>query len=128
MGFEGDERAVTVQIGAVILFAFLIIVLSIYQASVVPAQNQEIEFNHNQEVQNDMVDLRSAITDAASTGNAESAAVTLGTRYPSRALFVNPSSPSGAVRSVGTNEPAVNVTVANASAAPGADAEDVGDY
>lgn len=130
MGFEGDERGVTVQIGAVLLFGFLIIGLSIYQVTVVPAQNQEIEFNHNQEVQNDMVDLRSAMLDTAADGNPESVVVQLGARYPSRALFVNPAPPSGTVRSDGTDDPAVNVSIANAngSVVAGGDAEDVGDF
>lgn len=100
---DGDgerDRAVTVQIGAVILFGFLIVALSTYQATVVPDQNREVEFLHNQEVQTDMVELSSSITATGRTGDAAPATVKLGTRYPSRAFFVNPPPASGRLQTV----------------------------
>ncbi|PSQ06086.1 hypothetical protein BRC97_06815 [Halobacteriales archaeon QS_6_71_20] len=90
----------TVQIGAVILFGFLIVALSTYQATVVPDQNREVEFLHNQEVQTDMVELSSSVAATGRTGDAAPATVSLGTRYPSRALFVNPPPASGTLRTV----------------------------
>ncbi|QZP37599.1 hypothetical protein [Halobaculum magnesiiphilum] len=99
-GNGARDRAVTVQIGAVILFGFLIVALSTYQATVVPDQNREIEFLHNQEVQTDMVELSSSITATGRTGDAAPATVKLGTRYPSRAFFVNPPPASGRVQTV----------------------------
>ena len=98
------DRAVTVQIGAVILFGFLIVALSTYQATVVPDQNREVEFLHNQEVQTDMVELSSSIAATGRTGDAAPATVKLGMRYPSRTFFVNPPPASGRLstnRSVG---------------------------
>ncbi|MFC6788135.1 hypothetical protein ACFQFD_19860 [Halobaculum halobium] len=82
------------QIGAVILFGFLI-VASTYQATVVPDQNREVEFLHNQEVQTDMVELSASVAATGRTGSAAPATVKLGTRYPSRTFFVNPPPASG---------------------------------
>ena len=90
----------TVQIGAVILFGFLIVALSTYQATVVPDQNREVEFLHSQEVQTDMVELSSSVSATGRTGDAAPATVSLGTRYPSRAFFVNPPPASGTLRTV----------------------------
>ncbi|WP_135828531.1 beta strand repeat-containing protein [Halorussus halobius] len=112
MRFRTDDRAVTVQIGTVLLFAVLIVLLSLYQATVVPQQNEGVEFNHNQQVQSELQDLRNELRRTAVTGTGGSATVTLGTRYPVRAVFVNPPPPSGTLRTTA----AANVTVDNAVA------------
>ena len=102
MTFRGDERGAAIQIGAVILFAFIVIAMASYQATVVPSQNSGVEFNHNQDVQSQMVDLTNGIDASARDGTRGSHAVRLGTTYPSRTLFVNPGSPSGQLRTVGS--------------------------
>ncbi len=102
----------TVQIGTVLLFAVLVILLSIYQASVVPQQNEQVEFTHNQEVQSQLQDLRDDLLRTATTGSGGSASVALGTQYPVRAVFVNPAPPSGTLRTT----PPANLTVENATA------------
>ncbi|MFC6976212.1 hypothetical protein ACFQL1_18425 [Halomicroarcula sp. GCM10025709] len=68
MEFVGDERSQSIQVGAVLLFAVLIIAFSTYQAFVVPDQNRQIEFNHNQEVQQQLQDLRNAIVSMPGEG------------------------------------------------------------
>ncbi|WP_135824290.1 hypothetical protein [Halorussus ruber] len=98
MRLRTDERGVTVQIGTVLLFAVLIVLVSTYQASVVPQQNEQVEFNHNQQVQSQMQDLRDELLRTAETGSGGSSSIALGTRYPVRAFFVNPSPPSGSLR------------------------------
>ncbi len=122
MQLGGDQRGQSIQIGAIILFGALIILLSTYQAFVVPNQNQEVEFKHNQQVQNDMKELRSALVSAAD-GERSSVSVQLGTEYPSRAIFVNPGPPSGRLRTVGTTNQSINATVRNASVSG-----DIGDF
>jgi hypothetical protein len=117
MQFGDDERAAAIQIGAVLLFGMLIISMATYQATVVPNQNKEIEFNHNQEVQGQMQDLRNTVVSVPGDGNGGSVTLDLGTTYPSRTLFVNPGPPSGSLRTVGTNDANVNVSVVNATAA-----------
>ncbi|USZ67707.1 Ig-like domain-containing protein [Halorussus salilacus] len=112
MRFRTDDRAVTVQIGTVLLFGVLIVLLSTYQATVVPQQNEEVEFNHNQQVQGELQDLRDELLRTAATDSGGSASVALGTRYPERALFVNPAPPSGTLRTT----PPSNATVGNATA------------
>lgn len=95
MDFGGDDRGVSELIGAVFLFAFLIIGLSGYQVWVVPSQNAEVEWNHNLEVQDDMVDVRNTILASKISGDEGYAAVQLGTEYPSRVIAVNPPNPTG---------------------------------
>jgi len=121
------DRAVTVQIGAVILFGFLIVALSTYQATVVPDQNREVEFLHNQEVQTDMVELSSSITATGRTGDAAPATVKLGTRYPSRTFFVNPPPASGSLRTVPPDDN-VNVSLENVTVLSSADRDEAADY
>ncbi|MFD1599292.1 hypothetical protein [Halobellus rarus] len=95
MSLRDDDRAVTVQIGAVLLLGFLVVSLSLYQATVVPNENRQVEFQHNQRVQADMQEVRNAILGTASSGSAAPVGVELGTQYPSRAVAVNPGPPSG---------------------------------
>ncbi|MFC7227993.1 hypothetical protein N0B31_11325 [Salinirubellus salinus] len=106
-----DSRAAANVIGALVLFAFLIIAVSLYQAQVVPQDNQQVEFSHNLEVQDDMSAVRNAILDAASTGEARSIGVDLGTRYQPRTFFRNPPPPSGRLSATQFDRP---VTIVNA--------------
>jgi len=113
MDFVGDERAQSIQIGAVLLFAVLIIAFSSYQAFVVPDQNQEVEFNHNQQVHSQMQDLRNGMLSLRGSGGKKSVSVQLGTRYPSRAIAVNPGPASGSLRTVETGDESAAVTLEN---------------
>ncbi|MGM0604282.1 MAG: CARDB domain-containing protein [Halobacteriota archaeon] len=103
MDWSNDRRAVAPVIGSVVLFGFLIIALTSYQAGVVPSQNAETEFDHNVNVQNDMIEVRNAIMDALITGEDTYATVDLGTRYRQRVLAVNPPPASGSIQ---TTDPA----------------------
>lgn len=112
--FRGDERGQSIQIGAVLLFGILVVLFSTYQAFVVPEQNRQVEFNHNQEAQTDLTDLRNAIV-SAGDGTDRAVTLQLGTSYAGRVLFLNPPPPTGAVRTAGTTDPGVNLSVENAS-------------
>ncbi|GGN97878.1 hypothetical protein [Haloarcula pellucida] len=116
MDLVGDRRAQSVQVGAVLLFAVLVVAFSSYQAFVVPQQNEEIEFNHNQRVHTQMQDLRNAIVSQVGGGSSASVSVTLGTNYPSRAVAVNPGPPSGSLRTNGTVDASKDLTLSNAVA------------
>ena len=111
-----DERAQALQVGAVLLFGLLIILFSFWQAFVIPEQNEEVEFNHNQEVQEDMTELRSTTVSMTDSTTPQSATVNLGVRYPSRLLFANPPPASGLLQTTGTANDDVNVTIDNAVA------------
>ena len=102
MGFRGDDRGVTVQVGAVLLFGILIISMSMYQTTVVPTENEQVEYQHNQRVQEDMQSFRSAVTRADGSESTQSVAVRLGTQFTERALFVNPPAASGTLRTEDT--------------------------
>ncbi len=116
MALVTDERAQSIQIGAVLVFGILIIFLAIWQAFVVPNQNEEIEFDHNQAVQQELTELRGVVNSMPDAASARSTAVNLGVRYPSRAIFVNPGPTSGTLRTVGTTDESVNVTFDNVTA------------
>ncbi|WP_439027204.1 hypothetical protein [Haloarchaeobius sp. DT45] len=116
MGSRGDERAVTVQVGAVILLAFVVIAIATYQAQVVPQQNSQVEYNHNQQVHQRMQELRDVIQTVPATGGGGSVAVPLGTTYPARSIFVNPAPPGGTLSTVGTTNETIAFAVGNASA------------
>lgn len=123
MDFTGDERAQSVQVGAVLLFGVLIIAFSSYQAFAVPEQNREVEFNHNQQVQTQMQDLRNAIVSVPGTSSQQAVSLQLGTRYPSRLVATNPGPPSGLLYTDGTVNESQNLTVHNAEAIDGETAD-----
>lgn len=119
MDFITDDRAQALQVGAVLLFGILIILFSFWQAFVIPEQNEEVEFNHNQEVQEQMTELRSTAVSMTDATTSQSSTVNLGVRYPTRMLFVNPSPSAGHLRTTGTADPDINLTVTNARATDG---------
>ncbi|MFC6955251.1 hypothetical protein [Halorubellus litoreus] len=115
MPFGSDDRAAAVQVGAIVLFAFVIIAITAYQASVVPNQNEAVEFNHNQEVQRQLADLQGAVGSTPAAGGARTVVVEASTGYPARTIFVNPPRPTGRLRTVGTGREAVAIEVRNAT-------------
>ncbi|MFD1646366.1 hypothetical protein [Haloarchaeobius litoreus] len=117
MGFLDDERGVSVQVGAVILLAFVVIAISAYQVQVVPSQNEEVEYNHNQRLQSQLQELEGTIGSMSATGDGRTVTVDLATTYPARTLFVNPPRPTGRLETVGTTQPRVSFEVRNATAA-----------
>lgn len=104
MEFRRDDRGVSGVIGAVLVLGFLIILLSIYQASYVPNENERVEFAHSQQVQDEMLEVRNAILSADASGETTYSSVKLGTRYPVRILGINPPPASGTLRT-GPAEP-----------------------
>ncbi|QCC51240.1 beta strand repeat-containing protein [Halapricum salinum] len=116
MQLRDDRRGQAIQIGAVLLLGAVVLTFSVYQATVVPQQNSEIEFKHSQTVQDQLSDVRNAIVSTGQIGDGRSVSVTLGTNYPSRTIALNPPPPVGSLGTVGSTNESVNVTVANAEA------------
>ena len=114
-----DRRGQPVQIGFILLFGILVLAFAGYQGYVVPQENAEVEFNHNQEVRDGMQDVRSGLLRAGGTGTGQSASLRLGTTYPGRAIALNPAPATGTLR---TTAPAT-VTIRNAEASG-----ETGDY
>lgn len=97
------KRGQATIIGFILLFGFLILVLSLFQAEVVPNQNAEIEFQHYQEARDDMTGLYSEIVTLGRSSNDQQVLVpvSLGTDYPPRLLFLNPPPAAGSIESTG---------------------------
>jgi hypothetical protein len=95
MTFRGDDRGVSTVVGFLLVFGIVVLLLTINQSQLVPAQNEETEFQHSQTVQRDMVELRNAILTAKNSGEVTFATIQLGTRYEPRIFAINPPPPSG---------------------------------
>lgn len=103
MGWE-DDRAVSEVLGAMLVFGILIVALGGYQAFIVPQQNAEIEFDHNERVSEDMQDLRNAMVQATSDNEPRSTSIELRPQYPNRAFSINPGPPAGTIQTDATGE------------------------
>ena len=99
--FGDDERGVSLVVGFVLIFALIMIVFTIYQADVVPAQNEQVEFEHSQTVEGQMEQLSAAIVNTAGSGAntsvSQRTSIQTGVQYPSRAFAINPGNPVGAL-------------------------------
>jgi hypothetical protein len=100
MDFITDNRGVSEVIGAVLVFGLLIGLLTILQTVAIPAANEEVEFNHNQDVQSDMIGLLEASSRTGAQGSSESIGIRTGTTYPNRLLFFSPRDPAGRISTV----------------------------
>ncbi|PSQ20173.1 hypothetical protein BRD01_15000 [Halobacteriales archaeon QS_8_65_32] len=89
MSLRDDERAQTVQVGAILLLGTLVVALSVYQMTSVPGQNAETEFTHNQGVHEQLQEVRTAILETAAEGTG---------RYPRRRWRSGPDTASGSSR------------------------------
>ena len=95
VNLQDDTRAVAPLVGFILLFGFLVIAFTGYQAQVVPQQNAETEFEHFQQNHNEMVELRSAILTAGAADRPQYPTLQLGINYQTRILAVNGPPPAG---------------------------------
>ncbi|AGB16291.1 hypothetical protein Halru_1685 [Halovivax ruber XH-70] len=105
MPAEGRERAVTVVIGAVLMFGLLVSALALYQANVVPTENEQTEWDHQNDVEAELVDVRNAIQNANGGSDARTMSVTLGTSYEPRTFAINPPPAAGRLSAVEADSP-----------------------
>ncbi|WP_435319223.1 hypothetical protein [Haloarchaeobius sp. TZWSO28] len=91
----GDERGVSPVLGGILIFGLALSLLALTQVSLVPAMNGQIEFEHNQQVQEDFEQLNAGILEVAEEGSPTDIVVQPGTRYPARMFLVNPGPASG---------------------------------
>lgn len=112
MSFGRDTRGVSEVIGAVLIFGLMIMLLAILQTALVPAANEQVEFNHNDDVQAQLVDFHEAAASTARNGVADSTKLKMGAQYPARMLFFNPPSPAGTLKTSDEG----TVTIENAQA------------
>ncbi len=90
-----EDRASTQVLGFALMFAVTMTTFALYQADVVPDQNEEVEFDHNSAMAGEMGELRAAMQDASTSESAASATLQLSPSYPGRAVAVNPPEPAG---------------------------------
>ncbi|WP_181693029.1 polymer-forming cytoskeletal protein [Natronomonas sp. LN261] len=93
-----DDRAVAPLIGFILLFGLFVTAFAGYQATAVPQQNAETEFQHFQDVQDDMTVIRNAISTAGQSDVSQFESVKLGTTYRERILALNPPAAAGSLR------------------------------
>lgn len=97
MRYRGGDRAVSVVIGAVLLLGIAVTLLALLQMSAVPVWNKEVEFDHNQAVQDDIKNLRGSVLETAATGASRTTSIDLGTGYPNRVILRNPPPSTGTI-------------------------------
>lgn len=100
MGLQRDTRGVSEVLGAVLVFGLVVALIAVIQIHGIPPANEQVELNHNQEVDDDFAELHSGLLNAGA-GESYTATVTLGTTYPNRFLFINPPAPQGSLRTSG---------------------------
>jgi hypothetical protein len=114
MDLGTDSRGQSVQVGAVILFGIAIVLLSTYQATIVPDQNSQAEFQHSQKVHSQLVEIRNTITTPPPRDESQGVELDLGTRYEGRTVGINQRDPAGTIRTVGTDDSSIDVEIQNA--------------
>ena len=67
MTFFAEERAVSPVLGGILMFGLAVSLLILTQVSVVPAANQQVEFEHNLGVQEDFERAREKLQDVEGT-------------------------------------------------------------
>ncbi len=121
-GVPTDDRARRGQmaaIGFVLMFSIVVLLLVTLQVMAVPTWNQSVEFDHNERVRGDLEQYRDGLFATAASGRLTSESIELGTRYPTRPFLLNPTDPSGTIRT--TTPGTVTISGANATG-------DTGDY
>jgi hypothetical protein len=112
MTLKNDTRGVSEVVGAILVFGVLVALLAIMQTQAVPAANQQVEFEHSQDAQGDLVEFHQSASKVANSGDTQSVSIKTGTGYPTRLLFFNPPRVQG---SLSTSENRT-VTIQNAEA------------
>ncbi|MFC6864335.1 hypothetical protein ACFQGE_12810 [Halomicroarcula sp. GCM10025817] len=87
--FGADKRGAAEVIGAILMFGLVMSLLVLIQVNAVPAQNQQVEFEHNQRVQQDMLDLDRALLQSGTENVPTSTQIELAARYPTRFFLLN---------------------------------------
>lgn len=105
MSFGGDDRAVTVVVGAVLLLGIFVTAIAVYQVNVVPEQNYQTEIDHHERLAGDLIDLRDGVVNADRGTAGTGVPITLGTQYEQRLAGINPPQPHGTIRTADPGGP-----------------------
>jgi len=97
-----DDRGVSAVIGFILIFGILVLALSTYQAQIVPQENSATEFQHNQNTQTELIELRNSISTAGQSDLSQFSSISLGTTYQPRVLTINPPPATGTLQTSDT--------------------------
>jgi hypothetical protein len=100
---SGENRGVSTVIGFILIFSFLVISFSVYQGVIIPDQNRQAEFQHNERTQGQLLNLQDAVRRTGTTGVSQSVSIQVGVDYPDRTLGVNFATAGGRVSTVEPN-------------------------
>lgn len=104
---ETDSRGQSLQLGAVLLFGFLVLGLATAQAQLVPAEISQAELDHSQTVSDQLLSFTTAIFQTSVDGNPQSTTLSLGAEYTDRPWFVYPPPGSGTLSTTPSQELAI---------------------
>jgi len=98
MGTRDKNRGVAPVIGFILIFAFIVASLGLFQTFIVPDQNAELEQNHAAQIDDDFARLHSGVLNAVEANENYTTTIRMGVQYPARALALNPADPQGSLR------------------------------
>lgn len=90
-----DRRAQSVQVGAILLLGVILMAIALYQLQGVPGEVRSMEFQHDQAVEGELLELRNAIERTGSAGGSNPVGIELGVTYPHRPVFLMPPPATG---------------------------------
>ena len=88
--FQENENAVSPILGAILMLAIGVTVLTTVQLNFVPVWNTQEELNHIQKMSDDFKELKSGIDSAVQSGTTLSLPVNMGFKYSLKMLVINP--------------------------------------
>lgn len=98
---SGPTGGAPEALGASLVFAIPIAAVGVFQVTVVPRTNEEVEFKHSTGVRADVADLRAAMVSTGTDGGRRTVSVRTGVDYPSRSVTVSPPAPRGQLSTSG---------------------------
>lgn len=111
-----NNRAQSVVIGTILVFGLIVLAYGIFQATVIPSANEDVEVEHSQQVRGEMQDIRNNVLQSASSGRDTRQTVKIGVEYPNRLLFINPGPTAGSLQTEGTSDSQVAIALENVEA------------
>ena len=109
--WTNDERAQSMQIGFILIFGILVLLLTMYQANVVPEQNKKAEITHSNEIEYEFEDIESYITNTGMDGKPSTKVYPMSMSYQPRLFAINLPQPSGTISTSSLN----NIIISNSS-------------
>ena len=102
-----EERGVTAVLGAMLIFLIIVTMWGIIQAYHVPLWNEDVEYEHLDDIYEDLVTLKSDIEDVALLNVPKTSDISMGVRYPGRVFLANPG--AGVSGSLTSDDVAVSI-------------------